>query len=629
MRFKSHIAFLTAVVIFLAVAPAGAFQEPAKKEKEKADDAKAREERRKQALVVTDEIIKNAQSLRLPENRLRLFIQTANAIWPVDEKRARLLVKNAQESLIELRSMIDGGIDPQSTYQNALAIQLRSELIYMLSQHDAELALEEMRATRQDGGGSLSAAQGSYDAQMEMQLAQGLAAKSPAKALELAEQGLAKGVSYDMVNLVNTLSGSDRDAAQKLLDETLARLRSENYATNPTAAYVGLNLLLGWIQHHNQPNAEAVQETAGVWSLRFSEQTARELCNAVLQAVADNNPNASPGGRIPWPNGLDLMRQLQPMLPAIEKLAPAQVAPLKSRFAELQRFADMQNGPWAKVQEVVNTASVPDLLKMTGDYPPDMQNHLLQQAAWKAFNEGNVDLARQIVQEKVTDPNLRRDMQDNLDRQMTERMINEGKVAEARTFLARLTAAAERVTFLTRLATMALEKGDKNQAQQFLNEAQAQGGGRADSYPMLYAQLEVAGVYRSLDPPAAYAIIESAIDRLNELTRAAATLNGFDVEQYFRSDEFVLSNGNMLNQLLQQIGAQIGGIAEKDMDRARAMTDHVERLEMRTSVLLTMLPTLVGDGGESKAESLRALPARGRQFVTFNGPIRSGGFIVD
>ena len=607
MTLKPPIVSLLIIVMFIAVAPVAAFQDSAKKDEE----AKAREERRKKALAMVDEIIKDAQSLRLPENRLRILVQTANAVWPFDEKRARILFKNAQESLKELQAAIDNH-DPQYAYLGSFASQLRSEMLWALAQHDPELALEVLHATRQSNAGQPPYAQANFDAQMELQLAQALAAKDATKALELAEHGLANGVSQEVVNIINTLSATNRDAAQKLFDEMLARLRSENYTTNPTAGYIALNLLREWIQRRNSPDAQTDQEATGIGRLKFSEPAARDLCNTILRALLDNSASTGAGlsGRAPWANSFDLLRQLQPMLPAIEKLVPSQAATLQGRIAEMQRFVEMQNGPWTKVQELINTAPVSDLLTAAGNSSPDVQNHLLQAAAWKAFNEGNSDLARQIIQEKITDPQVRQDMQANIDRQATERLINEGKLAEARMLLMRLSSMAERVTFLTQLARIAMEKGDKNEAQQLLNEAQAQVSNRAESYQMLYAQLEIANIYRSLDPAKGYAIIESAIDRLNELSAAAATLNGFDLQQYFRNDEFVLSNGNSLNQLLQQISSQLNGIAEKDADRARAMAEHLERLEMKTWVFLTLIPALLGDSDASKSESLHLAPRR-------------------
>src|SRR5438105_13455519 len=116
MTLKPPIASLLLTVMFIAVVPVAAFQDSAKK----AEAAKAREERHKKALAVIDEIIKDAQSLRLPENRLRLLIQTANVVWPVDEKRARLLMQSAQESLKELQAAIDNK-DPQYAYLEGFA----------------------------------------------------------------------------------------------------------------------------------------------------------------------------------------------------------------------------------------------------------------------------------------------------------------------------------------------------------------------------------------------------------------------------------------------------------------------------------------------------------------------------
>ena len=628
MTAKPPIAILMLIVMLIAVAPAAAFQEPAAKQDSAAKDdaARAREERRTKALTLIDEIIKDAQSLRLPENRLRVMLQTANTIWPVDEKRARLLIKSALETLKELQAAADNDDSPYSQFR-PFAAQLRSELLWMLAQRDPELALEVLHVTRQGRDGQASDAQALADAQLELQLAQALAAKDAPKALELAEHGLAGGVTQDVVNVVTTLSDSNREGAQKLFDEMLVRLRSENYATNPAAAYVALNLLREWVERRNPTGAQSQEEATGIARLKFSEQAARDLCNTLLRALLDDSSSLGTSSRVPLGNTFDLLRQLQPMLPAIEKLAPAQAPMLQARVSEVQRFAEMQNGPWAKVQELVNTAPVAELLTAAASLPPDAQYNVYQSAAWKAFNEGNSDFAQRIVQEKIADPRLRQEMQANLDRQLTDRLINEGKVAEARAQLMRLASATERAGYLKRLAWARMEKGDKSEARQLLDEAQAQVSDRAENYQMLYTQLEIAGLYRSLDPPRGYMMIETALDRLNELAAAAATLNGFDVQQYFRSDEFVLMNGNPLSQLLQQIGAQVSGVAEKNADRAHAMTDRIERLEMRTWLRFTMLSAMLEDS-ESKSESVHLAPPSHYRFAPY-APGRSGLMVYD
>src|SRR5262245_34642070 len=105
MTLKLRFIFPMIIVMLITGVPVPAYQDSAKKE----DEAKAREERTKKALAVIDEIIKDVESLRLPENRVRVLIQTANAVWPIDEKRARLLFKNAQAAFKELQATLDSG----------------------------------------------------------------------------------------------------------------------------------------------------------------------------------------------------------------------------------------------------------------------------------------------------------------------------------------------------------------------------------------------------------------------------------------------------------------------------------------------------------------------------------------
>src|ERR1051326_8456605 len=88
MGLKPQSVFVMLIVMLVAVAPVPAFQDAAKPQ----DEVKAREERTRQALAVMDEMIRDAQSLRLPENRFHIFVQTASALWPMDEKRARMLL---------------------------------------------------------------------------------------------------------------------------------------------------------------------------------------------------------------------------------------------------------------------------------------------------------------------------------------------------------------------------------------------------------------------------------------------------------------------------------------------------------------------------------------------------------
>lgn len=78
------------------------------------------------------------------------------------------------------------------------------------------------------------------------------------------------------------------------------------------------------------------------------------------------------------------------------------------------------------------------------------------------------------------------------------------------------------------------------------------------------------------------------IDQINELSAAALVLNGFDVQQYFRGGEFVISGGNQLNMIAQESAQQLGSISHGDF-HARAVAERFQRQEMRVMALLQIL----------------------------------------
>ena len=239
----------------------------------------------------------------------------------------------------------------------------------------------------------------------------------------------------------------------------------------------------------------------------------------------------------------------------------------------------MQQGPWVRYQQLVQTGTADDLLEASKNAPPEVVNNLIQQAAWKALSQGDASHAREIV-EKITNPQQRRDMMLNLDRQAFYRASDQQKLAEMRSPASRFSL-EERVGILCQMAGSASSKGDKSTALQLLGEAQALLGNRALSYPQLAAQLQIARLYQQLDSPNGAVIVGTAIEQLNELVAAAVVLNGFDLQQYFRDGEFIVSGGNQLSQIFMEFARGVGWVARTDFDHARLMAEQFQRPEMR------------------------------------------------
>src|SRR5262245_43118574 len=114
-----------------------------------AEKKKATEEYEKKRAALLEEILKEMQSLKLPENRIRVAMKIADQFWTRDEKRARALFKEAVSSLNELTAAIQAG-DSEYLNMYELPQQLRQEMAQMVAGHDPRLAVEFLRATRVD-----------------------------------------------------------------------------------------------------------------------------------------------------------------------------------------------------------------------------------------------------------------------------------------------------------------------------------------------------------------------------------------------------------------------------------------------------------------------------------------------
>src|SRR5712692_5440788 len=119
------------------------------------------------------------------------------------------------------------------------------------------------------------------------------------------------------------------------------------------------------------------------------------------------------------------------MLPDIERLSPNQIAALRKQLAEFDKLNQAQQ-PWAKYQEVAQNGTVEQLMEASKAAPSEFVDNLVQQAAWKAFNQAN----------------------------------EQRKLAEGRALLSHISSAEERVGILCQLAAGAATKGDKPAALQ-------------------------------------------------------------------------------------------------------------------------------------------------------------------
>jgi hypothetical protein len=557
------------------------------------DEKKARAERDKKTLELVDEIVRDGESLRLPENRIRVNIVLADSLWPRDGKRALLLFKQAVAAF--------GEMDPASAdnagrdYVTQLQQQLRQEILHVAGNHDPALALEFLRSTRGMSPERRQYWQPNYEAQLEMQLATQIADKNPKEALAVGEDSLKLGLGQDATGLLYSLGARDKTAAETFLDDILQQIRAGESSRSQAAPYVALTLLRTWIQNNRAVDESKEGPPSGLSLANLNAETARELSGFIINSVLNSgSPDSSTSPvRIIVDRGgmgygypgqlLGIIQQLRPMLPDVEKLSPAQIPALNKRIAEFDKFNEEQQGPWAKYQQLTRTGTAEELMQAATTAPVGISDSLLQQAAWKAIGQNDNEAAQKII-DKFPDPRQRAEMQLNLDRQRFQRAESEKKVAEARALMSRFPL-EERAVLLSQMAT-SIASENKPAALDLLSEAEGLLGDRASSYQQLRAQLQIASAYEQLIPGKSASIVEKAINQLNELAVAALVLNGFDLQQYFRNGELVINAGNSLTEMAQESSQRLASISRNDFDRAKSVAEEFQRPELRMMALL-------------------------------------------
>jgi len=567
-----------------------------------AEKKKAAEEHEKKRAALLDEILKEMQSLKLPENRIRVATKIADQLWTHDEKRARALFKDAVSSLNELTAAIQSG---ESEYLNMYELpqQLRQEMVQMAAGHDPRLAVEFLRATRVDSSSRPpNSGMTNMEANLEMRVAIQIAAKDPDQAMNLAEESLKINIDYEALSLLYNLQSQRKALAEKFLDDVMVSIRSFGIGNNATTP-IALTLLRTWVDNNRAgQDPTASRTTAGLALSNLNENTAREISNMIINALTSNAPGgiqSAYGQRFVdgpislYPGQLQgIFQQLKPILPDVEKLVPDRMGDLRTKMVEFDQSPEArQSAMWTKFQEVTQKGTPEAILEAIKTAPSEYADSLLQQAAMKASSQGDDNQARQFV-EKISNPGQRFGMNMQLARQGYYRAIEQKKFAEARGLVSQLPL-EEQVSLLTQMANSMASDGDKAAALQLLGEAQALLPNRARNYSLLQAQIMIAGAYQQLDPSRTAPIVERVIDQTNDLVAAALVLDGFDISGYFRNDEFIISNGNPLNMIAESCGRELGGVARTDIDRARLAAERFQRPEMRLIALLQIAQTSI------------------------------------
>jgi len=635
---KLIIVTLTLALFCFAASPLIAQDQPAQPPSTE-EVEKQKTEREKNAYRLLDQVIDEAQSLRLVENRVRIQINAADMLWDQNQGRARSLFMTAAEGIAELgrtqptnnNRRNQGAVDTNGfVFQgyvgppNMRSYQLRQELVLTAARHDAALAYQLLATTKPPANTQPTAdARGprpqlTSDESLEQTLLGRIASLDPKLAAQNAEQMMDKGqFPMTIPEVINQLYRQDADAAEKLADRTVKKIQAANILTRAETGGLVQALLRAGPRPASDAKDSTAKEQVPAWTAVLGQSAYVDLLSTVVDAALKATPatqnnqrgggpvnvrRAGPGAGPPAPqqltdaqieqtNARRLLAGLQQTLPMIDQYLPSKAPLVRQKMSEVGLSSNSAVNFALTFSALQGNATADALVQAAATAPQQMQPRIYQQAAYKALEEGDTERARQIANDHLQN-NARDAVMQRIDFREMAKKAEGARLDEIRQSVARLQNDNEKIDLLIQVAGD-VQKNNPKLAIQVLEEAKLIVTRRATSYEQFEQQLKVAHAFASVDPSRSFEVLDPGISQLNELLQAASVLSGFEINM-FRDGEMAMQGGNGLTATLNRYGQEIAVLANSDFDRSEVLAGRFQFTEPRIMTRLAIVQGLLG-----------------------------------
>ena len=618
MRSKRFTAsFLAALLICI---PALA-QTPAPPQSQKEDKPqKVDKELEKKALALLDELVGEAMSLKLVENRIYALTTAADLFWKRNQDRARALLAEAVNQFMAIEQPSEPD-DARSAQMMGIRMELRTQLLQNLAARDSQMALDFLRASRLPdmnmrkmfgGKGGLP----DFEQQFEMQLAVRIAETDPRKALQIAEESLKDGVNHQVYEIWANLLDKDPKAAAKLSGEIISAFKSSDLMKGYPQIYV-VSSMLSQLRAQMQPSRSATKDSQSSQPPPASQEM-REMFRELLELVVSTALKVTTAQLLNFneqDQARNVLTQVQQFLPDIEKYLPSRASAVRAKLAQFDKAFYRQPVPPAPFEEMENK-SADELIEMADKSQVEFKSMFYHQAATKFIEQGDTERARQIAKDFLSplDP-----LMTEIEQKERERALVEGKLEEARKSISRLNSNEDRAVALVELATKAEAKKDQKSQQELLKEAGALLGDQMETRAQVEAQLGLAAASLNVDADHGFEILGSAIDRLNVVLNAVVTITKFDQNGGLNGrgvsnamDGEMRLNAGEFGNITTNLDRQILAFARKDFDRTVTLLRRWQVDEVRLAMCLMLLDRILGEEKETRFYQPFGFSERGR-----------------
>ncbi|MEP6570409.1 MAG: hypothetical protein ABJC10_11610 [Acidobacteriota bacterium] len=553
-------------------------------------------------LALLAEVAESLPQLRLVQTRVRAQLQTAQLLWPTNEKLATKLVGDAIEGVREFLASVE--VSDQDYYQTySQAMQLREEVLQVLGPHDPEMALAFLRSTRTLANPEGEGGRWDRELQMELSLASQIISRDPKTAVRMAHESLKRGYSPNLIEIIGRLRLTEPELAALLAKELAGRLMGEKLLKTQGASEVALGLLR--VAHapggrFQSPGGTLTPKTD---TPLLSEQEYKDLFEKTLAetlsySASSGNQNSQEGS-----SARNILGYLKSAMgQEMTAYAPGSVAAVEKKMSEFNTVGDPPSNQWQKYQASINVESVDSGIEEVGRAPREMRDSLYQLVAQKVASTGDIARARQILKEKISNPSQRQQSLFNLDQQSIYVDASKGKLDEALQAVNNLRTTQQRAIVISQIVRWIGPGQKRAKALEMLEQARNLLGisSRVESQEQMAALLEIARAFSRYDSKRAFELVEPLLDQFNQMSAAAAVLDGFG-QQFYQDGELQMQNGSSMANFAVQLAQVLGTLATTNFDRAKTDADRLERPEVRIVTYVSIAQQAMGPGESRRA----------------------------
>lgn len=514
------------------------------------DDKTAEEinaELKENARELVRETAAMASTLSSPTNRINFTIKSADILWDLDEKDARVMFNNSIEDIKRLMTQLDLETNQQETSRtrswgrgnssNSIrsktnqVFSMRSQLVNALANHDPEWAMRFVQETKLIFTNKKLIKRVERDnRRLEASITRKIADKDVSKAYELGREKLSKGVTSEVVSLLAKIYAKDKEKGAEFASDILQKVKGSTLSRNNTWLLVRL--------FQNGLNAVGAEEYP-----LFDKSAMEDLAELLASQII--NPKSR-------------YRKLSSnVMSGLETYSPNSAAQIKRAFDERIAARNAKRGTSSR------TTSNNSRRRM-----------------WEERSKFQVEIAKDL--NGLGNESLSDEDREKLIEQTKNKILS----VEGDTY---------RFNALVGLATRVAGIGDTESAIDILSEAETYL--RQDPKAKLdFARNQsLANAYALVDTDKSFVILENMVYRLN------GVINGYIKYMEFTGSSAVVENSELImnsrtrqfTNYLNLTKNSLKALAETDYARLKGLTANFERSEIRIETRLLIAKALL------------------------------------